>query len=64
MTQTELKIRLELHGRELKRLQSIRIECQSCEHYMSNFCKKFEAAPPQEVIANGCDEWTYDFIPF
>jgi len=59
-----MNIRLELHSRELKRLQSIRVECQSCEHYARSHCKKFDAAPPQDVIATGCDEWSYDFIPF
>ena len=64
MTKPELKIRLELHGRELQRLQSIRVECQSCENYLQNYCKKFDATPPQDVIASGCDDWSYDFIPF
>ncbi len=64
MTKTELNIRLELHGRELQRLQSIKINCQSCDHYARSMCLKFQAPPPPEVVAQGCDEWTYDFIPF
>jgi uncharacterized protein YwlG (UPF0340 family) len=64
MTKTELNIRLELHRRELKRLEGIQVNCQSCEHYARAVCLKFQAAPPPDVVAAGCDEWTYDFIPF
>jgi hypothetical protein len=67
MTKTELNIRVELHERELDRLRSIKVHCQSCEHYVyygRPHCKKFEVDPPPEVVAAGCDEWSYDFIPF
>jgi hypothetical protein len=64
MTKTELNIRVELHERELARLSSIKVQCQSCEHYARAVCLKFQAAPPPEVVAAGCDDWTYDFIPF
>jgi len=67
MNKAELKIRVELHERELSRLQDIKVQCQSCEHYVyysKPHCKKFEASPPPDVVPVGCDEWSYDFIPF
>jgi hypothetical protein len=59
-----MRIRIDMHERELRMLQSIKVECQSCEHYMFRHCNKFDAEPPPHVIATGCDEWNYDFIPF
>lgn len=67
MNKAELKIRVELHDRELSRLRSIKVHCQSCEHYCFTTlprCRKFEVTIPPEVVPVGCDEWNYDFIPF
>lgn len=64
MTRTELKIRLELHRRELRFLEGISVGCRSCEHYSMPECLKYASSPPPDVVQQGCDEWTYDFIPF
>ena len=65
MTKTELQIRIEMHRRELNGLERIRVGCSSCEHYSNaGWCGKFEASPPPDVVEQGCDDWTYDFIPF
>lgn len=67
MTKTELGIRVELFERELTRLRAIKVHCQSCEHYgykIKPACAKYEADIPPDVVPVGCDEWSYDFIPF
>lgn len=68
MNQAELKIRVELHQRELTRLRDIKVQCQSCEHYYAYnnrpCCDKFKVTIPPEVVPVGCDDWTYDFVPF
>lgn len=71
MNRAELKMRIEVLGdiveRELNHLRSIKIHCQSCEHYrFSNGpeCDKWKTNPPPEIVRQGCEEWTYDFVPF
>lgn len=38
--------------------------CPDCEYFQQNVCLKFDAAPPPEVVKVGCDEWSWDEIPF
>jgi hypothetical protein len=38
--------------------------CGSCTQWHQEMCQKYQAAPPAEVRATGCDEWTWDGIPF
>ena len=65
MTRTEIQTKIELYRRELMTLENIKIGCGSCEHgSTSGWCNKFNAAPPADVQAVGCDEWKYDEIPF
>lgn len=67
MNQAELKIRIDLFDRELKQLRSIKVYCQSCEHYRYSSgpeCDKWKSRPPPDVVQQGCEEWTYDFVPF
>ena len=65
MNRTELHAKIELFGRELKALQAIPVRCGSCLHCTRDmWCDKFKAAPPEEVRTAGCDEWTWDGIPF
>lgn len=64
MTKTELRIRIELHQRELRTLERIKVGCRSCEHYAMPECVKFQSSPPPDIVQQGCDEWIYDHIPF
>lgn len=64
MNRAELKIRVDLFERELKQLHAIKVGCRSCEHYSMPECMKYEQSPPPDVVQQGCDEWSYDFIPF
>ena len=65
MTKTELQAKIELFRRELNELQMIKVSCRTCEHGASGgWCSKFQAAPPEEVQQAGCDDWSFDSIPF
>jgi hypothetical protein len=65
MNRIELEAKISLYGRELGHLQSIKINCKSCEYGAHDgHCAKFDAKPPAEVQAAGCDDWTWDQIPF
>ena len=64
MNALELRTKIDLHRKELKYLDGIQVGCQSCEHYAMPECDKWNAAPPPDVVAAGCDEWTYDGVPF
>lgn len=64
MNRIELKTKIEMHQRELAHLTSIPKGCISCEHFVMPECDKWNAPPPPDVVAAGCDEWTYDGLPF
>lgn len=48
----------------LARLESIKPSCVNCVHSEGVHCTKFEAVPPNDVQAAGCDEWQWDGVPF
>lgn len=54
---------------ELKRLDAINVKCATCLQWTGTVqrtmrCAKFDAVPPVDVQAAGCDEWTFDEVPF
>ena len=65
MNRIELKTKIDMFKRELKHLESIEIKCNTCEYGAHDgHCARFDAKPPPDVQAAGCDEWTHDGIPF
>lgn len=65
MNRIELKAKIDLFRRELKSLEAITVSCQHCEFYpRTGWCEKHQATPPAEVAAVGCDDWTFDTVPF
>lgn len=64
MTRIEIQTKIELFRRELRTLEAIKIHCGNCEHFAYSQCQKFQAVPPADVQAVGCDEYEYDEIPF
>lgn len=65
MKRAEIQTKIELYRRELKMLEAIKISCANCIFSRnSKWCDKFNAEPPAEVWAAGCDEYEYDEIPF
>lgn len=49
---------------EASRLEAIKPSCRNCVHVEGVHCTKFEAVPPPDVAAVGCDEWEWDQVPF
>ena len=58
------KLALDMAERHHREITSIKVECASCEHYHARRCTKWQASPPPDVLAVGCEEWTFDEIPF
>jgi translation initiation factor 2B subunit (eIF-2B alpha/beta/delta family) len=52
--------------KQINDLESIRINCASCENLQSRVCKKFQAVPPDDWMRKkaDCAEWIWDTIPF
>ena len=66
MGRAEWKKMLEYHRGQVALLQAMPPSCSSCSHYTSRdrMCAKFNAAPPEDIMLDGCDEWDMDSIPF
>lgn len=64
MKRIEIQTMIQLFRRELRTLEAIKIHCGNCDHFATGQCKKFQAVPPAEVQAVGCNEYEYDEIPF
>ena len=64
MNKIELQAKQEVFRKELKILDAIVVKCGSCEEWRGQRCEKYGMAPPPEVVAVGCESWSYDFIPF
>jgi hypothetical protein len=65
MNRIELNTKIELFRRELRLLEAIKPGCEGCEYgSRKGWCEKHQATPPAEVQAMGCDDWSYDEIPF
>lgn len=55
-----------LYAKELSFLNSIKVECDSCErfHKRTKHCDKWNQQVPEASRPTGCPEWQYDNIPF
>ena len=64
MTLTELNIKKEALKNMLDRLNAIETNCLQCDHFSNGRCAKYDAPVPQEFLAEGCDHWEWNGIPF
>lgn len=66
MTTAEIQVKINIARREMEFWQGILKDksCKTCEHYAVSQCDKFNAQPPADVVKVGCDEWSWDTIPF
>lgn len=64
MNRAELQTKIQLFRRELADLERIKVGCMTCTHYAMPECDKYNAKPPPDVVASGCDDWRHDGIPF
>lgn len=69
MKPVEIEVKISVLRRELAfwegALREKQKGCTFCMNFAAGECKKFNAAPPEEVATKtGCDEWEWDEIPF
>lgn len=66
MRPAEIGVKINIARREMEYWQSLLKDknCKTCEHYAMPECDKFQSAPPPDVVKTGCEEWSWDSIPF
>lgn len=67
MRPAEIQVKINVLNHELNFWKSLlaKKSCRDCEHGQTQgWCQKFEAQPPEDVQKAGCDEWSWDQIPF
>lgn len=66
MRPAEIQVKINVARREMEYWQErlANKSCMGCENYQQFLCIKYQAAPPPEVLKTGCDEWSWDCIPF
>ena len=63
MNRSEFTDRLNYAQREVKFLKSVKMNCTSCEKFSDGKCATFGEVPP-DFVQRGCDEWSFDEVPF
>jgi hypothetical protein len=64
MKRNDLTDRINYCNREIAWLREITPNCTRCENFRApNECAK-HGPIPDEYITVGCDDWTYDDVPF
>jgi hypothetical protein len=66
MRPVEIQVKINVARREMEFWQNLlqRKSCNDCENFQQGQCTQFNATPPPEVQQVGCDEWSWDNIPF
>lgn len=63
MNRTEFEDRICAVRRELQWLEAINHGCQGCADFNEGTCKRFGQVPSAFIVA-GCDQWSWDDVPF
>jgi hypothetical protein len=66
MRVVEIEVKIGLARREMEYWQGILKNkvCGECQNFQQGSCLKFNARPPGGDKEPGCDEWSWDEIPF
>ncbi len=66
MKVVEIEVKIGLARREMEYWQGILKNkvCGECLNFQQGNCLKFNARPPGGDKEPGCDEWSWDEIPF
>jgi hypothetical protein len=66
MKPAEIEVKISIAQKEADYWRGILADkrCGNCTEWHQEMCRKYQAAPPPEVQSAGCDEWTWDGIPF
>ena len=66
MRVVEIEVKIGLARREMEYWQGIlkNKTCGDCQNFQQGVCSKYNAKPPEGDKQAGCDEWSWDEIPF
>jgi hypothetical protein len=66
MRVAEIQVKVNIARREMEYWQGILKNkvCGECQNFQQGNCLKFNARPPGGDKEPGCDEWSWDEIPF
>lgn len=66
MRPVEIEVKIALARREMQFWQGILADkrCGNCVEYQQGVCGKYQATPPAGEKELGCDDWSWDSIPF
>lgn len=66
MRPAEIQVKINVLQREMDFWRGVLADkrCGNCEHYDFGMCNKYQAAPPEADKQPGCDDWSWDSIPF
>jgi hypothetical protein len=66
MRPAEIQVKINIAQREADFWRGILADkrCGNCEHYKDDICSQYQAEPPGKAQEPGCDEWSWDSIPF
>ena len=66
MTPAEIQVKINIAQREADYWRGILADkrCGNCKEYTHGLCYKYQAMPPAGDKEPGCDEWSWDSIPF
>lgn len=66
MRTAEIEVKINIARREMQFWQGILADkrCGNCTNMDGGWCRKYDAAPPEGMKQPGCDEWSWDQIPF
>ena len=64
MTRTQFEAMLLDLRRQLEIYERADRGCRGCIRYVGGKCLLYDSEVPEEFVAQGCDEWRYDDVPF
>jgi hypothetical protein len=66
MRAAEIQVKVNIARREMEYWQSLLKNkvCGECQNFQQGNCLVFNAPPPEGAKQPGCDEWSWDEIPF
>lgn len=66
MRTAEIEVKINVLQREMDFWRGILADkrCGNCSSMHGGMCTKYNAMPPEGMHQPGCDEWSWDSIPF
>lgn len=66
MRPAEIQVKINMAQREADFWRGILADkrCGNCMEYQQHVCGKYQATPPGGEKEPGCEEWSWDSIPF